>query len=203
MLSGNCLDILRSMSTKFILHGGFTRKDNEQNRSFFRELVKDVEDGGIVLMVFFASREDDPAGTFVEMKERIAAESGGKELRFVYAMPEEFMTQLEAASAVYLHGGSTNKLLRILRTYPELVSLLDGKTVAGSSAGAYAIAKWGSSHSEDTMREGLGLVPLRVVCHYESLELPPAAGATKLLTENFPELELVMLKDCEWKVFVF
>lgn len=113
------------------------------------------------------------------------------------------LEEVQNADAVYLHGGSTNKLLRLLREFPSLEQYIQGKTVAGSSAGAYAIAKYGASHSEDAMREGLGLAPLRVVCHYESSELPPAPGAVALLQNTATELELVLLRDFEWKVFEF
>ena len=98
---------------------------------------------------------------------------------------------------------SSCQLLRLLREFPSLEQYIQGKTVAGSSAGAYAIAKYGASHSEDAMREGLGLAPLRVVCHYESSELPPAPGAVALLQNTATELELVLLRDFEWKVFEF
>jgi len=81
-----------------------------------------------------------------------------------------------------------------------LKPLLEGKTVAGSSAGAYALARFGASHDEAEVREGLGLVPIRIVCHYESTELPPNAESVSLLKNTAPELELVFLKDFEWKV---
>ena len=189
--------------TKFILHGGFTRIDNELNRGFFKELLADVPDGGIVLMVFFASREEDPANTFKELSERMQAEAPSKKLHFIQASKERFLDEVKGAGALYLHGGSTNKLLKVLREFPTFGQLIEGKTVAGSSAGAYTIAKYGASHSEDAMREGLGLAPLRVVCHYESLELPPAPGAVAVLERTATELELVLLRDFEWKVFEF
>lgn len=187
--------------TKYILHGGFTKVDNDSNRAFFRELVLDVPENGSILMVHFASRDEDPTQSFEVMKEKILAEAGNKSINFVYATKDDFVAQIEKADAVYIGGGSTNKLLAVLRSYDDLRLLLKGKTVAGSSAGAYAMAKLGSSHSEDAMREGMGWIPLRVICHYESPELPPAHGATQLLMQTAPDLELVILRDYEWKVF--
>jgi len=187
--------------TKFILHGGFTRHENELNRSFYEEFVRDVPEQGTVLIVHFASREEDTAVAFDEQCRKFAEQAQSKNMSFVKATEENFIEQLKQADAIYFHGGSTNKLLRILRTYPDLKPLMEGKTIAGSSAGAYALAKLGTSHSEDAMREGLGLVPLRVVCHYESPELPPAEGAISLLKRTAENLELVLLKDCEWQVF--
>ena len=187
--------------TKFILHGGFTRRDNELNRTFYEEFVKDVPNHGNILLVYFASRYEDVSETYEEMSKRIQEQSGDKEFRFTQASEEDFMKQLGDADAVYFHGGSTNKLLDVLRTYLGIEKQIAGKTVGGSSAGAYAIAKYGASHSEDRVREGLGLLPIRLACHYESEELPPAEGAMKVLKESFTEFELILLKDCDWKVF--
>lgn len=187
--------------TKFILHGGFTRKENELNQAFFEEFARDIPDGGTILQVYFASRTDDTSEAFKEQAAKVLEHSHGKDFNFAMATKEDFLTQLESCSAVYLHGGSTNKLLGVLRTYPTLKPLMEGKTIAGSSAGAYALARFGASHSEEVVREGLGLVPLRVVCHYESPELPPSDASVSLLKKTAPEIELVFLKDCEWKVF--
>lgn len=188
-----------SRMTRYILHGGFTRKENDLNRSFFREFVKHIPDGGTALMVFFASREEDPTSTFKELSERVRAEAGSKKLNFVLASREGFLDEMRDADAVYINGGSTNKLLAILRTYPDLAPLMQDKTVAGSSAGAYALVRYGTSHSEESVREGLGLLPLRVVCHYESPELPPSQASLEALKSMAQNLELVLLKDCEWK----
>ena len=73
--------------------------------------------------------------------------------------------------------------------------------MAGSSAGAYALAKFGTSHSEEVVREGLGLVPVRRVCYWESPDLPPSATSVALLKDTAPNLELVFLKDFEWRIF--
>ena len=79
--------------------------------------------------------------------------------------------------------------------------LLNGKTIAGSSAGAYAIATLSASHHEETAREGLSLAPIRVICHYQSDRLPPKAESVTALKATVQNLELITLKDYEWKVF--
>ncbi len=152
-------------------------------------------------MIFFASRSENPTQDFKEMKERILRQSEGRKVNFEYATEEELLDQISASHAIYIHGGSTNKLLKVLRSYPDLGPLVAGKTVAGSSAGAYALSKFGTSHSEDAVREGLGLLPVRVVCHYESPTLPPAPGAVAIIKKMDTDMELVLLRDFEWKVF--
>lgn len=117
------------------------------------------------------------------------------------ATEEDFISQVRQANAIHFRGGHTPKLISTLAQYTDLVSELKPKTLSGSSAGAYALAKYGPGHSEEGIREGLGIVPVRVACHYESPELPPNPKSYAELVELAPELELVQLRDCEWRVF--
>ena len=188
--------------TKYILHGGFTRRDNELNHAFFEEVVRDVPDNGIILLVYFASRtEGDVSESFKCHVKMLTQQAPGKNLHFFVATKKDFLNQIKQSDVIFFNGGSTKKLLKVLKTYPDLKPLVERKTVAGSSAGAYALVRFGTSHSEEEVREGLGLVPIRVICHYESDELPPNAAAVSLLKKTATNLELSILKDFEWKVF--
>lgn len=187
--------------TKYILHGGFTGEDNDLNHAFYEELARDIPNEGTILLCYFASREDDNTNKFKEDGERITKYSHGKHFTFLFATQEEFLNQLKQSDALYIRGGSTNKLLRVLRDYKDFTVMFLNKTIAGSSAGAYALAKYGSSHSESEVREGLGVVPVRLVCHFESPKLPPDMRAVEELARTAEDLELVTLKDFEWRVF--
>ena len=191
------------MSTKVILHGGFTRKKNDLNKSFFKEFLEDIKEQGTVLVVMFASRADSPQEHFESVRDMFSEHADGKVLNYEMADQEDFIKQLELSDGVYIQGGSTDKLLSILRLYDqtELRNSLKGKTIAGSSAGAYALAKYGASHHSSEVRPGLGIVPVRVVCHYKSSELPPHEEATKALEETHSDLDIIYLKDCEWEKF--
>lgn len=185
---------------KYILHGGFERRDNELNNSFYRELVKDLPEHATLLMVYFASEYEGIREVFMEQTNRIH-EITGKDLKYVLATEEDFLNQVEAADAIHFRGGHTPKLLATLSQYPDIKSYLLNKTISGSSAGAYALATYGPGHSKKGIREGLGIVPVRVVCHYESTEMPPNPESYAELVELAPGLELVQLRDCEWRVF--
>jgi len=190
--------------TKFILHGGYTSTNNELNRTFYEEIIRDVRDGGTVLLCYFASPDEDNSKRFKEDSEKLNEQSHGKNFTFLLANENDFMKQLKKADALYIRGGSTPKLLGILEKYDKLKDSLDGKTVAGSSAGAYAIGRYSAFHDDESggqIREGLGLLPLRVVCHYESADLPPNPQALAALESMAQDLELVFLRDFEWKVF--
>lgn len=190
--------------TKFILHGGYTSTVNELNRTFYEEIARDVPDQGTILLCYFASKDDDNSGRFKEDSDRIKQQSHGKQFTFIEAKEDNFIDQLKLSDALYFRGGSTPKLLAALSKYDGFKDLLGGKTVAGSSAGAYVIGKLSAFHDDESggkVREGLGLLPLRVVTHYESKDLPPNPEALELLMSTEPELETVLLKDFEWTVF--
>ncbi len=188
--------------TKFILHGGFTRVENEINDAFYAECMKDTREKVMVLLVYFAAREqNDAIESELHHRVQFAKANPQKEIHYIVATKEGFMDEVRQADVVFINGGSTNKLLSVLRTYENLEESLLGKTVAGSSAGAYALSSFGTSHDDAVIREGLGFVKIRVVCHFESLKLPPNQDAVDLLIASNTELPLVYLKDFTWQVF--
>ncbi len=190
---------------KYILHGGYTSTDNDSNRTFYEEIARDVPDQGKILLCYFASKDDDNSGRFKEDCARIKHQSHDKQFTFIEAEEDNFIDQLKLSDALYLRGGSTPKLLTALSKYNGFKEQLEGKTVAGSSAGAYVIGKYSAFHDDQSggkVCKGLGLLPLRVVCHHESKDLPPNTEALHLLMNTEPELEMVLLRDFEWKVII-
>ena len=133
--------------TKYILHGGFTGTDNELNRTFYQELVKDVKDGGNVLLVYFARKDEVAPDLFKEDKERILKYTKRDDLNLVVATQDNFTKQVKSADAIYIRGGQTEKLLSVLEKYPTFKDYIKVKTVAGSSAGAYALSTYNHSAS--------------------------------------------------------
>lgn len=187
--------------TKYILHGGRARVDNKLNRSFFQEIAKGVPDGGEILFVYFVY-EGDPKPHFEQQKKWLSENADGKKFNFVFADQEKFIDQLKAANAVYFHGGDVAKLLEIVKSIPNFEKILEGKTIAGSSAGAYIFTTYFTPSDDGKIREGLGTLPVKLVCHYMSSDFNSREeSARKLKEECPPELELLLLGDYEWKVF--
>ena len=98
-------------------------------------------------------------------------------------------------------GGETEKLIETLRRFPDFTEVIKGKTVGGSSAGAYILSKYYHSASSDSAHEGFGLVPVRVICHYESDKFETRGNPMEQMKKYSADLELVVLRDCEWRVF--
>ena len=187
--------------TKFILHGGRTPIENESNRAFFREIAKDVPDGGNILMAYFVYQKD-PLPQFEQQKVWLSSNPEGKKFNFVFAERDKFVDQLKFADAVYFHGGETEKLLEMVKSIPGFEEILEGKTVAGSSAGAQIFSTYFTRSNTGDIQTGLGMLPIKLVCHYMSPDFNVGDEATRRLEKECPpELELVLLRDTEWRVF--
>ena len=187
--------------TKFILHGGFASADNELNRSFFREIINSVPDGGVVLLVEFAGVGDTQENYFQNDKESFVRNASGKRLEFILATEEAFIDQLEEADAIFIRGGDTPKLLETMKKFPNFEKLIDGKVVAGSSAGAQVLSTYFHRSQTGEILEGLGIIPIRFAPHYKSDKFEFGDDAPEKLAKYPKELELVVLKDFEWRVF--
>lgn len=153
--------------TKIILHGGFTRDDNELNRSYYREITGDLKDGDTVLVVLFARKKEEWADLFQDETRKLTASTGAK-LKIELASEDDFASQLKQANAIVIRGGDTLKLIEIIKRYPDFAEAIKGKVVAGSSAGAYLFSRYYHSGSSNDVFEGLGILPIRITCHYES-----------------------------------
>lgn len=89
---------------------------------------------------------------------------------------ELILERFKNADIIYMGGGNTLELMRILKKY-DMISLIEeaynsGKVICGLSAGAIAICKYGCSDSRKykefklTRVTGIGLVNLLVCPHY-------------------------------------
>lgn len=193
--------------TTFVLHGGYTRERNESNAGFYREIVKRLPNKATILLSYFATSDEKKIPEqFASHGELLTEAAPDKELKFVRASERDLRWQLERADALFLNGGSNEKLIDVLRSYPDLKELLYGKTVAGSSAGAHALSTYYYSNDDGKIMEGLGILPFRVVCHFESKIYKNAhaeSGTILALMNEYPnDLDLITLKDYEWKEFV-
>jgi len=191
--------------TKFILEGGHTDRAADGGLAFAREFVKGFDQPVKILLCYFARAEDSWKNEFDEDKEFFKKLLPDTEMEFALATPERFLYQLKWAHAVCIGGGNMEPLFAGLKQSLGWERELDGKTVSGSSAGAYALSTyWYDIDDAKSIREGLGLVPIKCIAHYESGYNAPHVDWKRVLdqTDAFhPELETVTLREGEFKVF--
>jgi len=126
-------------------------------------------------------------------------------LEFELADPENFTEQVKWADAIYIRGGSAEDyVLDLFRKNSNWIKELDGKTLAGSSAGADIISKYYYDLDNLKFNEGLGLLPIKVLVHYQSDYNAPNIDWDKSYEElkNYKEdLPITTLKEGEYKIF--
>ncbi|OGY90279.1 MAG: hypothetical protein A2677_01410 [Candidatus Komeilibacteria bacterium RIFCSPHIGHO2_01_FULL_52_14] len=178
--------------TMYILHGGATGKPDPLNDEFFKKIVQNIPDAGSILAVYFARKEDEYQNFFAQDKKLFEKAAGRKKIQPALASQKDFMKQLKAADAVYIRGGETPRLLTTLKHYPKFQGALQGKIVAGSSAGAYVLSTNYYSNEQGGVFQGLGILPINITCHFN--------GDQKVLDQlkkKSSQLKTVVLKDCE------
>lgn len=183
--------------TKYILHGGYTREPNSDNDSFFREMTLGINGKVRILLNYFATVEESKNEKyFKEETERLLQNSGNKELEFEVAQIEKLKEQLEKADIMYMRGGSNRKLLEAISKTPDLEKLFEGKVIAGSSAGVYALSKYYVSNDSGKIGEGLGILNIKCYCHYE--EGDRNVPKLKKYKEDLP---ILTLPNYKWAIF--
>jgi len=183
--------------TKYVLHGGFSRKKNDLNNNFFKEIVKKLGNEIKVLLVYFASQESEYKEKLEQEKNSFLRNSENRSLKFEIANRNNFIEQIKNADVIYIRGGDTFKLLEILKLYPKFSEAIEAKVVVGSSAGAYVLSKYFYSRIRERIVNGLGILPIAIACHYKGKQ-----ETLELLKGKAKDLEIVLLDDFEHKVII-
>lgn len=152
--------------TKYILAGGCDRQYPEYLTQLARIIHTDFEKPKI-LSCWFSNLDDETEAKFPEYKEHFL-EFFNEETKFIKAIKDEFLEQVENADVIYFHGGHTTLLLSAMERYGEMREAYRGKIVVGSSAGANYISKFGFSPSKATIGKGAGLVNVSTIVHFGS-----------------------------------
>jgi len=191
------------MATKYILVGGYRAKASDGGKAFVEELVKGFDEPVKILVCLFARPRETWNTAFLEDKEFFAAQLSQKRIEIVLADPKKFTGQVKYADVIYLHGGDTEQLVTALNADGEWKQELGDKTLAGSSAGADAIAKYYYGLDAQKVGEGLGLLQIKMIPHYRSNYNAPNIDWNKAYSElkDYKEdLPLIALKEGEFKV---
>lgn len=186
------------MKTTFVLHGGLTSFASQNNTLFFKAITSQLKDGDKVLFVGFA-RDDEKIEAVYERDKKALLEQTDRNVNVINAIHENFAEQIQSSAVVYITGGDTRKLLKELKQYPELPSLLDGKTIVGSSAGANVFSSLYYSTTLKTVCEGLGILPYLLVCHYGNTELGADERAVAKLRRHNDTYNVITLEEQNFK----
>ncbi len=151
--------------TKYILHGGATSVQNQNNKNFFLEITKWWAN---ILIVQFARKKEIWDDILTNVGKELQDLASDKELKISLASENttEFRNQIQKADTLYIMGGNTHILQDYLEKIPRVDKLWTNKTIAGSSAWALVLAKYYYENDDDTYNKWLGILPYKIFCHY-------------------------------------
>ena len=154
--------------TKYILVGGYPYKATDGGKAFAEALTEGKPQPVKLLECLFARPPENWQKAFAQNKEFFEHILPNKKLDIRLAEIKKFAEQVRWADSVYIRGGENERLLPILKQNKVWRNELDGKTLAGSSAGANALSKYFCGLDDPVLGEGLGIVPVKVLVHYRS-----------------------------------
>ena len=194
------------MSTKYILVGGYVNKASDGGKAFYDELVKGFDKKPVkILDCMFARYEKDWPETFAKDQELFSKYIKDFELKL--ASVENFIEEVKESDVIFLRGGYTTMLMDFLNKDKSWINYLDGKVVAGTSAGGEVIAKYYHILKSNKKGDGFGFVPIKFIPHWKSdffdgekqnLDYDKILEELKDYKED---VEIIVLKEGEFKVF--
>jgi peptidase E len=156
---------------KYILVGGYRRSGEDKGKGFAQELVRGHPEPIKILDILFARPTERWGQSFQDDLDFFVQNLPSSKIELEMAQVGSLTTQVQAADIIYLKGGdSTTRLIRGLTQDKGWVQHLDGKTVAGTSAGAYAICEYYHQLDPSSVGRGLGLLPYKILTHWQSAE---------------------------------
>lgn len=193
--------------TKYILAGGYVHKAQDEGKSFYEEMVRGFSEPIKILDCIFARPKELWKETYIEDKNNIVRQLPNLKIQIELAQPETFIEQIKHTNVLYIRGGETKLLFDLLATSGDWTKELDGKTVAGTSAGADIIAKYYAVGKTGRISgEGIGLLPVKFIPHWKSdtftefdIDWEQILEGLKKYKEDLP---IVALREGEFRVFV-
>jgi peptidase E len=154
--------------TKYVLNSGGVRNYPEKAKKFFAEIVEGIGNNPRILICAFAQPREDWDRNFKEdIEGRFKFFPEGLNPTFELAFPETFEEQVKNADVVFIHGGDDHLLQYWLRKF-DLPRIWSGKVISTSSASSNAMCKYFWTCDWRTCMDGLGILPLKFLPHYQS-----------------------------------
>ena len=154
--------------TKFILVGGYVKKAPDGGAAFCDELVRGFEDPVKILVCMFARRREVWEEAFAGDIDFFRSRLPNKILDIQLAENGRLSEQVQWADVVFFRGGSSHELVDALKAEGDWMLHTEDKTIAGTSAGADALSKYYFGLDTKEVREGMGLLPVKVIPHFRS-----------------------------------
>lgn len=154
--------------TKYVLNFGGLGNSSDGAKRFFAELVKGQGKSPRILMCFFAQPRGEWEKRFESYTEAFDEfMPAGVNAVYEMALPESFQEQVAGSDVVYCHGGDDHLAMYWFDKF-GVPDIWEGKVVGTNSATTHALAKHFWTCDWRQLDDGLGILPIKVIAHFES-----------------------------------
>lgn len=184
--------------TTYILHGGRTKIESANNELFFKQFTDLVQKDNVkILLCYFAREKKLWNELFENDKAKIFKQSTKKAEINIMDTVELLMKQLQEADVLYFSAGEEEFLRPYMAQLNFLKDALHNKIFIGSSMGSFLAAKNYvlslGDQNEDTVYEGLGLIPYNILCHWNVEKNKEIK--INMLKEKDPQIPLLLIEE--------
>ena len=184
------------MATRIILHGGNSNNKSDKNDQFFRAIINGIDKETIqVLCVYFARPEGRWEESYAEDQSIFRALGIEKGLDIetklaTYDM-DELLQDITDSDVLFINGGFKGHLKDVLLAIgvDNFRHMIQGKTLVGISAGAHMLSRYYYSQSIDDIREGIGLLDIKLLTHF-TVQKPEQKEKLEAYKEDLPILTI-------------
>lgn len=156
-----------------MLHGGNANKKSDKNDQFYREIILGVNKEAVrVHCVYFARPEGRWEDSYAEDQSifrAVGIETGvDVETKLATYEMSELLNAIAESDVIFINGGFKGHLKDALLAIgvDNFRQMTQGKTLVGISAGANILSKYYYSQAIDDVREGVGLLNIKLLTHY-------------------------------------
>jgi peptidase E len=192
--------------TKYILVGGYVHKALDGGKAFCEELIKGFKNKPVKILDCMFARKIEAWDETLE-RDQVFFKKFVKDFELELADPNNFTEQVKHSDIIYLRGGHTQLLMELLSKNLDWTKELNGKVLAGTSAGGDVIAKYYTVLKTKRIGEGLSLLPIKFIPHWDSdysdeeasnINWKEELNKIKHYKEDLP---IYTLKEGQFKVF--
>lgn len=158
--------------TTYLLHGGGTSKELSGNDRFFAQFTELVDKNEVKILLCYWSRKRDEWQKLTDRDTIKIKNNAKKQISFhVVEDVADLFSKIDDYDVLYVAGGDAELLEPHYENLGELKKKLNGKVYAGSSMGAFLASESYvlsfDSQDSDTKHEGVGLLPIQTLCHWD------------------------------------
>jgi len=191
--------------TTYILQGGKTKIESANNELFFKQFTNLVQKDNVkILLCYWAREKKEWEELFKSDKAKILKQSTKKTEINIIDTVESLKTQLKEADVLYFLGGEEEFLRPYVSELGFLKEALNNKIYIGSSMGAFLASRHYvlslSRQNEDTVYDGLGLVPYNILCHWNIEK--NRQKKIDMLKEKDPQTSLLLIEEQKFEKLI-